>query len=48
MRAFLAGVDVRHGGVAALLTTHGAGPGAVSRLSALIVEPARPVAEENP
>lgn len=48
MRAFLAEVDARHGGVAALLTTHGVGSDAVSRLSALLVEPARPVEEENP
>lgn len=48
MRAFLAEVDARHGGVTALLTTHGVGPDTVSRLSALLVEPARPVEEENP
>lgn len=48
MRAFLAEVDARHGGVTALLTMHGVGPDAVSRLSALLVEPARLVEEEIP
>lgn len=42
MRAFLEAVDARHGGVRALLTTHGADPGVVPRLTALLVQEETP------